>query len=67
MPRRRVAFMLSEDLGLISTSLFRFKGPLGAHWETIPAGAGPVILPTLIVFLFRQRFAYSRFTKGATR
>lgn len=40
----------SEDLGVISTSPFRFKGPFGAHWETISAGAVLVILPTLIVF-----------------
>ncbi|CAM5458790.1 carbohydrate ABC transporter permease [Streptomyces chartreusis] len=60
-------YMPSEDLGVISTSLFRFKGPFGAHWETVSAGAVLVILPTLIVFLFLQRFIYNGFTKGATR
>ncbi|MER6407447.1 carbohydrate ABC transporter permease [Streptomyces viridosporus] len=57
-------YMPSEDLGVISTSLFRFKGPFGAHWETISAGAVLVILPTLIVFLFLQRFIYNGFTRG---
>ena len=60
-------YMPSEDLGVISTSLFRFKGPFGAHWETISAGAVLVILPTLIVFLSLQRFIYNGFTRGATR
>ncbi|MEV5430307.1 carbohydrate ABC transporter permease [Streptomyces sp. NPDC052701] len=60
-------YMPSEDLGVISTSLFRFKGPFGAHWETISAGAVLVILPTLIVFLCLQRYIYNGFTKGATR
>ncbi|WP_081240313.1 carbohydrate ABC transporter permease [Streptomyces viridosporus] len=60
-------YMPSEDLGVISTSLFRFKGPFGAHWETISAGAVLVILPTLIVFLFLQRFLYNGFTRGATK
>ncbi|WP_281154330.1 carbohydrate ABC transporter permease [Streptomyces sp. HYC2] len=60
-------YMPSEDLGVISTSLFRFRGPFGAHWETISAGAVLVILPTLIVFLFLQRFIYNGFMKGATR
>ncbi|MDF3140115.1 MULTISPECIES: carbohydrate ABC transporter permease [unclassified Streptomyces] len=60
-------YMPSEDLGVISTSLFRFKGPFGAHWETISAGAVLVILPTLIVFLLLQRFIYNGFMKGATR
>ncbi|WP_405730160.1 carbohydrate ABC transporter permease [Streptomyces sp. NBC_00028] len=60
-------YMPSQDLGVISTSLFRFKGPFGAHWETISAGAIVVILPTLIVFLALQRYIYNGFTKGATR
>ncbi|KUO03409.1 carbohydrate ABC transporter permease [Streptomyces caeruleatus] len=60
-------YMPSEDLGVISTSLFRFKGPFGAHWETISAGAVLVILPTLIVFLLLQRFIYNGFMQGATR
>ncbi|MHC5903067.1 carbohydrate ABC transporter permease [Streptomyces sp. S6] len=60
-------YMPSQDLGTVSTSLFRFKGPFGAHWETISAGAILVILPTLIVFLALQRFIYNGFTRGATR
>ncbi|MFF4490387.1 carbohydrate ABC transporter permease [Streptomyces sp. NPDC001544] len=60
-------YMPSQDLGVISTSLFRFRGPFGAHWETISAGAVLVILPTLIVFLGLQRFIYNGFMRGATR
>ncbi|MEU3794957.1 carbohydrate ABC transporter permease [Streptomyces fructofermentans] len=60
-------YMPSEELGVISTSLFRFKGPFGAHWETISAGTVLVILPTLVVFLFLQRFIYNGFTRGATK
>ncbi|MFF7447952.1 MULTISPECIES: ABC transporter permease subunit [unclassified Streptomyces] len=60
-------YMPSEDLGVISTSLFRFRGPYAAHWEVISAGAVLVILPTLIVFLGLQRFIYNGFTRGATR
>jgi len=60
-------YMPSEDLGVISTSLFRFKGPFGAHWEVISAGAVLVILPTLVIFLLLQRFIYNGFTSGATK
>ncbi|MER6092369.1 carbohydrate ABC transporter permease [Streptomyces bluensis] len=60
-------YMPSKDLGVISTSLFRFKGPFDAHWEVISAGAVLVILPTLIVFLFLQRYIYSGFVRGATK
>jgi ABC-type glycerol-3-phosphate transport system permease component len=60
-------YMPSPDRGVISTSLFYFKGPYGAHWEIICAGAVLVIVPTLVVFLFLQRFIYNGFTTGATK
>ncbi|MFF3314253.1 carbohydrate ABC transporter permease [Streptomyces sp. NPDC003035] len=60
-------YMHSEDLGTISTALFRFKGPFGAHWEAISAGAILVILPTLIIFLLLQRWIYNGFSQGATK
>jgi multiple sugar transport system permease protein len=56
-------YMPSEELGTISTSHFRFKGPFGAHWENIFAGAVLVIVPTLVVFL--QRYIYNGFAQGA--
>ncbi|MGW5636986.1 carbohydrate ABC transporter permease [Streptomyces sp. NPDC003832] len=60
-------YMPSEELGTMSTALFRFKGPYGAHWETISAGAILVIVPTLVVFLFLQRFIYNGFAQGASK
>ena len=60
-------YMPDDNLGIISTSLFRFKGPFGAHWEVISAGAVLVIIPTLVVFLVLQRFIYNGFTSGATK
>ncbi len=60
-------YMPSQDLGVISTSLFRFKGPYSAHWETISAGAVLVILPTLILFVALQKYIYNGFMRGATR
>ncbi|MFE5797709.1 carbohydrate ABC transporter permease [Streptomyces sp. NPDC056503] len=60
-------YMHSEDLGTISTALFRFKGPFGAHWEAISAGVILVIVPTLIVFLLLQRWIYNGFAQGATK
>ncbi|MFH8927017.1 carbohydrate ABC transporter permease [Streptomyces pristinaespiralis] len=60
-------YMPSQELGTISTALFRFKGPFGAHWENISAGAILVILPTLAIFLFLQRYIYNGFAQGATK
>jgi multiple sugar transport system permease protein len=60
-------YMPDQDLGTVSTALFRFKGPFGAHWETISAGTILVILPTLLIFLALQRFIYNGLTRGATK
>ncbi len=60
-------YMPSRDLGVISTSLFRFMGPYGAQWEVICAGILIVLIPTLLAFLFLQRYIYSGFAAGATK
>jgi ABC-type glycerol-3-phosphate transport system permease component len=60
-------YMPDRDLGTVSTSLFRFKGPYGTQWEIISAGIVIAIIPTLIVFLLLQRFIYNGLTAGATR
>ena len=60
-------YMPSRELGTISTSLFRFKGPFGAQWEVIAAGTLLVIIPTLVIFLFLQKYIYNGFISGATK
>lgn len=60
-------YMRSPDLNVISTALFRFKGPYGAQWETIAACTMIVILPTVVVFLLLQRLIYNGITAGATK
>jgi multiple sugar transport system permease protein len=60
-------FLYWPSQGVISTSLFRFKGPFGAHWEIIAAGTVLVIVPTLIAFVFLQRFIYRGLATGAVK
>ncbi|XVU27959.1 carbohydrate ABC transporter permease [Actinoplanes sp. CA-054009] len=60
-------YLRSPDLNVISTALFRFKGPYGAQWETIAACTMIVIIPTVVVFLLLQRFIYNGVTAGATK
>jgi ABC-type glycerol-3-phosphate transport system permease component len=60
-------YMPSRDLGVVSTSLFRFKGPFSAQWEVISAGVVLAVIPTLVVFLALQRWIYNGFTSGSTR
>jgi ABC-type glycerol-3-phosphate transport system permease component len=60
-------YMPGKGLGTISTSLFRFIGPYNAHWEVICAGVVITIVPTLIIFLFLQKYIYNGLTQGAVR
>lgn len=60
-------YMPSKDLGVISTSLYRFKGPYGAQWEVIAAGTILVIIPTLVLFLFLQKYIYRGLVAGAVK
>ena len=60
-------YLRSPNLNVISTALFRFKGPHGAEWETIAACTMIVILPTVVIFLLLQRFIYNGVTAGSTK
>lgn len=60
-------FLYLPSEGMISTSLFRFKGPFGAQWEIIAAGTILVIVPTLLAFLFLQRWIYRGLVAGAVK
>lgn len=60
-------YMSSRKLVMISTSLFNFQGPYGTRWEVICAGIIISIVPTLIIFLFLQKYIYSGMTQGAVK
>jgi raffinose/stachyose/melibiose transport system permease protein len=60
-------YMPSDNLGVMSTALFRFKGPQSAYWEVICAGVVIVLIPTLVAFLALQRWVYNGFTTGAVK
>ncbi|MGB7537647.1 MAG: carbohydrate ABC transporter permease [Anaerolineales bacterium] len=60
-------YMPSSKLGVISTSLFRFKGPYSAQWEVICAGIILAIIPTLVVFLLLQKYIYNGLVQGAIK
>ncbi len=60
-------YMPQKGLGVISTSLFRFIGPYQAHWQVICAGVVITILPTLILFLFLQKYIYNGLIVGSVK
>lgn len=60
-------YMPKEGLQVVSTALFKFKGPYGSQWEVISAGIMIAILPTLIVFVSLQKYIYNGFTQGSVK
>ncbi|WP_334071991.1 carbohydrate ABC transporter permease [Paenibacillus sp. A14] len=60
-------YMPSEDLQVLSTALFKFKGPYGSQWEVICAGIMITIVPILIVFLSLQKYIYNGFAQGSVK
>lgn len=57
----------NADLLTLSTTLFKFKGPYGAHWEIISAGIIVIMIPTLILFLSLQKRIYSGLVSGSVK
>ena len=60
-------YMPKTSLGVISTALFRFKGPFIAQWEIISAGIVLAIIPSLVAFLALQKYIYNGLTQGAVK
>ena len=60
-------YMPSEELGVVSTALYRFIGPYGAKWEIIFAGIIVCIIPTLTIILTLQKYIYSGMVSGAVK
>ncbi|MDD3413784.1 MAG: carbohydrate ABC transporter permease [Lachnospiraceae bacterium] len=60
-------YMPSNKLAVISTALFRFKGPYNTRWEVICAGIIITMLPALIVFLLLQKSIYNGLTAGSIK
>lgn len=60
-------YMPSEELSVVSTSLYRFMGPYGAKWEIIFAGIVIIIIPTLIIFLALQKQIYAGLVNGSVK
>ncbi|MCG8512833.1 MAG: carbohydrate ABC transporter permease [Halanaerobiales bacterium] len=58
-------YMPRKDLQVVSTALFKFKGPYGSQWGVICAGIIIAIIPTLILFLALQKYVYNGFTQGS--
>lgn len=60
-------YMKSQNLQVISTAMYRFKGPFNTQWEVICAGIIITMVPTLVAFLLLQKKIYSGLTQGSVK
>ncbi|MGN0729246.1 carbohydrate ABC transporter permease [Treponema sp.] len=60
-------YMPKKSLQVISTSLYKFKGPFGTNWPVICAGVVIAVIPTLIAFISLQRYIYGGMVTGSVK
>lgn len=60
-------YMKKTNLSMISTALYKFKGPYSTEWEVILAGCAITMIPTLIIFLLLQKWIYAGLTAGSVK
>lgn len=60
-------YMPKKKLAVVSTILYKFKGPYGSQWELICAGIVLAIIPTLIIFLALQKQIYNGLVSGSVK
>ncbi|WP_066719430.1 carbohydrate ABC transporter permease [Clostridium sp. Marseille-P299] len=56
-----------SKLVTVSTSLYKFTGPLGNQYNYICAGVIITLIPALIIFILCQKQIYSGLTQGAVK
>ncbi|MGL6106993.1 carbohydrate ABC transporter permease [Romboutsia sp.] len=60
-------YMPGENLNTISTTLFRFMGPLKTEWQLISAAIIISMIPMIILYLFLQKHIYQSITSGSIK
>lgn len=60
-------YMPKQSLGVVTTVLMRFQGVNTADWNLICAAILLILLPTVILYLFLQRYIFEGVTSGAVK
>ncbi|QMV44209.1 carbohydrate ABC transporter permease [Cohnella cholangitidis] len=60
-------YMPSKELHTLSTSLMSFVGQRASSFEQLSAAILIVLIPTLLLYLFLQRYVFSGITAGAVK
>ena len=60
-------YMPSQGLRVVSTAIYSFIGPNAAQLNVISAGIIIIFIPTVVIFLFLQKFIFAGVTNGAVK
>lgn len=60
-------YMPKSKLGVVSTSIMRFAGINQAEWNYICAAILIIMVPTVVIYLFLQKYIFSGVTSGAVK
>jgi raffinose/stachyose/melibiose transport system permease protein len=60
-------YMPKQSLGVVTTVLMRFQGVNSADWNMISAAILIILLPTVILYLFLQKYIFEGVTSGAVK
>ncbi|SFT16696.1 carbohydrate ABC transporter permease [Paenibacillus sp. BC26] len=60
-------YMPAQKLGVVSTSLMKFAGVNSAQWNLISAAVVIILIPTVIMYLFLQRYIFSGIVSGSVK
>ena len=60
-------YMQDERLLVVSTVLYKYISSTKIQWEVVFAGIILCIIPTLLIFLFLQKYIYSGLVSGAVK
>ena len=60
-------YMQDESLLVVSTVLYKYISSTKIQWEVVFSGIILCIIPTLLIFLFLQKYIYSGLVSGAVK
>lgn len=60
-------YMPKSELVVVSTSIMRFAGNNQAQWGNICAAILLIMIPTVVMYLFLQKYIFSGVTSGAVK
>lgn len=60
-------YMVDDNLMVVSTVLYKLLNATTVQWEVVFAGIIICIIPTLVIFLFLQKYIYSGLVSGSVK